>query len=196
MRRFAFFWLIASALCVASAARALPPSTPTRTATWTALPQQSPTSAMTPTATETALPTLTGTPLPVSRIKPELIEWPSPAPTPPATPSCVLVLRLDNLLPECIPLNNGSLGGGPWKCPTVSIAAATESTICVTWDTAFSSAGAYSVLSSIDDVAGTIAALFIHHVNHTASGACAVLMNSDAAVTHTGTLCLEALPHP
>lgn len=106
-------WLVAGLLLAATTAGAAPPSTPTRTQTWT--PKATATDTVppaTPTATRTAPPTITGTLLPSVRIPPELIQWVTPAPTPVASPRCVYVLRSDVLLPECVPLDMVGGGGG------------------------------------------------------------------------------------
>lgn len=118
--RLGLRWLAAGLLFAATAAGAAPPSTPTRTQTWT--PKATATATVPPataTATTTPPPTTTGTLLPSARIPPELIQWVTPAPTPVASPRCVYVLRSDVELPECVPVD--MVGGGSGATPTPCI---------------------------------------------------------------------------
>jgi len=174
---------------------ATPRSTQTPTLTFTVPPIPStdtPEPTNTPTATRT--PSATGSIPAPARIKPEVIEWPTPASTPIVTPGCVLALRSDSLQLICLPIGSGSVGGTQRKCATTgSIGAAAEAEVCLTWTAAYASGSAYSTLGAVLDAATTVASLRFEHVSsQTATQACAVLFNADAASAHTGTLCLEA----
>jgi hypothetical protein len=93
----------------ARAAVNTPLPTRTKRTTFTAAP-----AVLTETPTPTSTPTPTATPAPTgtfveARIKPELIEWPTPNPD--ATPKCVLVLgaTVGQDVLHCV---SGSVGGG------------------------------------------------------------------------------------
>jgi hypothetical protein len=176
----------------------LPTFTGTRTWTPVAVPPTA-TPPGTPTGTSPPTPTETGTPLPEARIKPEMIQWPTPQQTPVQTPVCVVVERDPSLgaMIFCLPATNGSIGGGQRACVgTGSIAAAAVANVCVTWSSPYLSSGGYVVVGPVvtDTPTGGIAALMVHHLTgQTTTGACALVFNQDAANARSGTLCMQAV---
>jgi hypothetical protein len=152
--RIARSWLVAGVLLAATAAGATPPPTPTRTTTWT--PARTPTETSTPapgTPTRTAPPTITGTALPTARIPVEMLQWVTPAPTPPSDPRCVYVLRSDVNLPACVPV--GSVGGGGTPTPCLSETIATTASA----DTAESAGTLAAGATVVNCLATTMAAV-------------------------------------